>query len=192
MELHQPDRPQIDRRVARTREALFESLVRLMRRKHYEAISVQDILEEANVGRSTFYAHFASKDDLLERSLDRSRAILRAALREQPARRRPGTLAFSRAMFEHVDEYRWVYYSLTGKHAGTIVLNSLQRIFADFVRDDIGARRNEDMPKELVVQFVAGAFMTTLRWWLEKKPSLPPAKADELFRRLALRGVGAI
>ncbi|MGO4838809.1 helix-turn-helix domain-containing protein, partial [Rhizobiaceae sp. 2RAB30] len=60
----------IDRRVARTRTALYDALVALIRLKAYEEITVEDILREADIGRATFYAHFTSKDDLLERSLD--------------------------------------------------------------------------------------------------------------------------
>ncbi|EHK58261.1 TetR/AcrR family transcriptional regulator [Allomesorhizobium alhagi] len=59
----------VDRRVARTRTALYDALVALIRRKDYDLITVQDILEEANVGRATFYAHFTSKDDLLKRAV---------------------------------------------------------------------------------------------------------------------------
>ena len=72
----------IDRRVARTRNALYDALVTLILRKGYEATTVQDLLDEANVGRATFYSHFTSKEDLLARSLDRLRAILVAAVAE--------------------------------------------------------------------------------------------------------------
>ena len=54
----------IDRRVARTRGMLHEALLSLIIEKGYEAVSVEDICERANVGRSTFYAHFTGKDDL--------------------------------------------------------------------------------------------------------------------------------
>src|SRR5262245_45123225 len=54
----------IDRRVARTRAMLHQALLALIMEKGYEAISVADICERADVGRSTFYAHFTGKDDL--------------------------------------------------------------------------------------------------------------------------------
>ena len=55
----------IDRRAARTRKALHLALLSLILRKGYEATTIQDIVDEANVGRSTFYDHYTGKEDLL-------------------------------------------------------------------------------------------------------------------------------
>ncbi len=55
----------VDRRVQRTRQLLQDALVSLIQEKGYEAVTVQDILDQANVGRSTFYAHFRDKEELL-------------------------------------------------------------------------------------------------------------------------------
>ena len=63
--------PVIDRRVTRSRTALFDALLSLMLEEDYQSISIEDILTRADIGRSTFYAHFISKDDLLEKSLER-------------------------------------------------------------------------------------------------------------------------
>src|SRR6478672_13286337 len=54
-----------DRRPARTVSALRTALIELMLEKHYDTITVQDIIDRANVGRSTFYSHFRDKEDLL-------------------------------------------------------------------------------------------------------------------------------
>src|SRR4051812_36054131 len=59
-----------DRRTARTRRALLAAFVALVQERRYEAIRVGDIVDEADVGRSTFYGHFKSKDDLLRQSMD--------------------------------------------------------------------------------------------------------------------------
>ena len=52
-----------DRRTLRTQEMLIHALLDLIEKKHYDQITVQDIVEQANVGRSTFYAHYQNKDD---------------------------------------------------------------------------------------------------------------------------------
>ena len=59
-----------DRRVARSRRALKEALTDLILERGYEAVTVQDVIDRADVGRSTFYAHFLDKDDLLDLILD--------------------------------------------------------------------------------------------------------------------------
>ena len=54
-----------DRRIQKTKNLLHDALGYLIREKPYDAIVVQEILDRANVGRSTFYMHFRDKDDLL-------------------------------------------------------------------------------------------------------------------------------
>jgi AcrR family transcriptional regulator len=66
-----------DRRVQRTQRLLREALVALIREKGFEALSVQEIIDRANVGRATFYAHFDNKEDLLASGFDELRASLK-------------------------------------------------------------------------------------------------------------------
>jgi AcrR family transcriptional regulator len=61
----------MDRRVQKTRKLLQDALIELVGEKGYESITIQEILDKANVGRSTFYAHFQDKDQLLHSILDR-------------------------------------------------------------------------------------------------------------------------
>ena len=63
----------MDRRIIRTRGVLQHALTSLILKKGYEAITIQDICDEANVGRSTFYAHYTSKDDLKRSGFERLR-----------------------------------------------------------------------------------------------------------------------
>src|SRR5207248_2698170 len=58
-----------DRRVARTQKLLRDALHSLIRERDYDSIAVKEILDRANVGRSTFYMHFRDKDDLLASSI---------------------------------------------------------------------------------------------------------------------------
>ena len=66
----------MDRRVARTRAMLQHALISMILKKGYEAITIDDICDAANVGRSTFYAHYTSKDDLKRSGLDHLRRML--------------------------------------------------------------------------------------------------------------------
>src|SRR4051794_4639849 len=94
----------IDRRVGRTRQLLSEALLALIQEKGFDAVTVQDVIDRANVGRSTFYSHFVDKEDLLVKAMDPFSAHLkerqRKALRER-ARSDEGAFAFSRELFEH-------------------------------------------------------------------------------------------
>src|SRR5262245_33908579 len=89
-----------DRRSVRTRRNLGDALVALILKKGYEAITVQEIIDAADVGRSTFYMHYTGKEDLLRASFETLRAVLAAAAATE--RSQDGEpLPFSLALFEH-------------------------------------------------------------------------------------------
>jgi AcrR family transcriptional regulator len=181
----------IDRRAARTRRALQDALIALILRKGYEDITIQDLLDEADVGRSTFYAHFTGKEDLLRRGFERLRDHLASARTSEAAieAHTARTLPFSLAVFEHVHEFRHVYRAMDNVRANAAVIEEIRRVLADFIREELPISR-EGAPRELVVQFTTGAFMNVLDWWLEREPRLSPSEIDAIFRRLVIDGIG--
>ena len=185
-----------DRRVARTRAMLQKAHLSLILERGYEAITVQDICDAANVGRSTFYAHYTSKDDLKRNGLDTLRWVL--AERQKHALAAAGniksrSLGFSLTMFEHAREHIDLYRALAGGRGGTIALDTIRQILSDLVRNElavtIGKKSADAVPRELVVHYVVGAFMAVLTWWLDGGAKLPPQQIDAMFRRLAIEGI---
>jgi AcrR family transcriptional regulator len=186
----------MDRRVARTRAMLQRALNALTLEKGYEAITIEDICEAANVGRSTFYAHYIGKDDLKrsglehlrQQLLDHQRAALAAA--DNGGNR---SLAFSLPMFEHAREHIDLYRALVGNHGGAVALGTIRQILSDLVRDELhasaGKNPNGAIPRELVVHYVVGAYMAVMTWWLDGGAKLPPQQVDAMFRRLAIEGI---
>ena len=183
----------VDRRAARTRKALHNALMSLILSKGYDAITVQDLIDEADVGRSTFYAHYTGKEDLLRSGFQMLRDELheaRRAMRAQAGQRRAEPLEFSRAMFEHAARYRDAARALVGGRGGIIVDMEIRRILLGLVREELPADPDDGAPaSELVAHFIVGAFHTALRWWLERRPKLSPSEVDDMFRRLILNGI---
>jgi AcrR family transcriptional regulator len=185
----------IDRRAARTRKALHGALMSLILRKGYEATTIQDIIDEADVGRSTFYGHYTGKEDLLRKGfqiLRRELAEAQRAARSMTDGPRDEPLGFSLAMFEHVVVYTDVYLALVGGRGGVVAISELRKVLSEFVGKELSAARDDAVSRELVVQFVVGALMTVLTWWLERRPGLTPSQADAMFRRLVLNGIGPL
>jgi AcrR family transcriptional regulator len=186
----------VDRRVQRTRDVLHRALISLMIEKGYEAITVQDIIDRANVGRSTFYSHYVGKQDLLMSGLKNlSKQLLthqRAALAQKGSFRERG-FGFSLAFFEHVHSHRDVYHAIVGRQSGTVVMSELRALVADLARNDLktlsSKDRSADLPKNAVIQFVVGALMSVVTWWLDERSKLSPAEADAIFRRLTLPAI---
>ncbi len=176
----------IDRRISRTRMLLQHALNSLILKKDYEAITVQDICDAANVGRSTFYAHYTSKDDLKRKGFEKLH-------KELVAHDKHRSLGFSLGMFEHARDHLENYRALVGGRGGDISLGTIRKILSNLVSDELanaGAKKSADViPRELVVQYIVGAYMAVLIWWLDGGAKLPPKRVDAMFRRLATEGI---
>jgi len=180
--------------VRRTRALLQNALMTSMIEKGYEATTVQDIIDRADVGRSTFYTHFADKETLLGSRLDDLRDSL---AREQQlalaARGGAGArgLGFSLPMLEHARSHLPVYTMIVGRESGGFVFQRLHTMIADLAAVDIRALGLQQTPsqRELAVEFIAGAFMSVLRWWADRGAKLEPAEVDAIFRRLVMQGL---
>jgi AcrR family transcriptional regulator len=185
-----------DRRITRTRATLQYALNSLILKKGYDAITIQDICDAANVGRSTFYAHYTSKDDLKRKGFEKLRTLLVDRQREAlavAAGNRDRSLGFSLAMFEHARDHVDHYRALIGGRGGDVSLGSIRQILSDLVRNELAAttgKKSADViPREFVVQYVVGAYMAVLTWWLDGGAKLPPQRIDAMFRRLATEGI---
>lgn len=188
-----------DRRVQRTRLTLRSAMVSLIREKGFEALTVQDIIDRANVGRSTFYSHFKSKEDLLTGSVEMMRSTLRRLQRQTMARStssRERMFAFARELFAHAEQHRDVFAAMVGKRSGTVFQHHLHEMLADLVREDVrapGSRSMRDaMQVEAVVQFVAGGLLALVVSWQDRMPKASVDDLDGLFRRMAAAAVESV
>ncbi|HEY6157139.1 MAG TPA: TetR/AcrR family transcriptional regulator [Gemmatimonadales bacterium] len=175
-----------DRRVQRTRQLLQDALIAMMIEKGYEATTVQDIIDRANVGRATFYAHFADKDTLLASRLEDLRSFL-----GERQRQAPGSFGFSLAMLDHARSHVPVWRAIVGRESGALVLQRVQSMIADLAGSDLKALSfaGTRAQRDLAVQYIAGAFMAVLTWWLDRGANLSPEEVDAIFRRLVMEGV---
>src|ERR1043166_4156962 len=132
-----------DRRVQRTRQLLQDALVSLMVEKGYEDTTVQDIIDRANVGRATFYAHFADKDTLLASRLEDLRELLVRRQREvleASGDAKGRGFGFSLALLEHARSHLTLYRAIVGRKSGSVVVQRIQGMVADLVRGELAAR----------------------------------------------------
>jgi AcrR family transcriptional regulator len=187
-----------DRRVQRTKQLLRGALISLIKENGFEPLSVQDIIDRANVGRATFYAHFDNKEDLLVSGFDELRASLKQRQHEALARggsADEGMFAFSYEMFAHVDEYRDVFRAMVGKHSGAMIQHLVHKLLIELVREDMKAMvaraKNRPVPTEALAEFIAGGFLGLLIWWLDGKMRPSVEEVNATFRRLAIPSVKA-
>jgi AcrR family transcriptional regulator len=187
-----------DRRIERTRSLLRDALVNLMIEKGYDAITVQDILDRANVGRSTFYAHFYDKDQLLVGTINQLKEFISRQKMDPARSKKPGEccFVFSLLMLEHAQGHQHLYKAIVGKQGGAAVQNQMRRMLAELARDEIAdffPAEALSVPREIVTDFVVNTFFTILVWWMEQGATLPAGEVDGIFHKLALEGLkGAV
>ena len=177
-----------DRRSLRTRQALGDALVELMMEKGYDAISVKDIIDQANVGRSTFYAHFAGKDELFVSQLDRVVDILSQYM---PLENSGGMHLFpSLGLFRHIGEQRKLYKILAWGSGVDLLISHLHVYLSEKIEQNLlAAGQTYDVPVPIIATSLAGSFLALIKSWLDNKMTYSPEQMDEFFQKLALPGI---
>ena len=155
-----------DRRVRRTRKALRDALVELILEKGYAAVTVGDIADRADVGRTTFYAHFTDKDDLLLSGF--------AEMHEAPMKASAVTgigrlAALARDMVTHADQERRLYRAVFGYGGAGPLQARLAGELASFLEDELGRAYPEAPPAKVTMaaRMATTAFLGLIAWWLD-------------------------
>jgi AcrR family transcriptional regulator len=181
-----------DRRVRRTRRILGDALVALILEKSYERITVQEILDRSDVGRSTFYAHYRDKEALLLAGFDDLAEELRRELTAGTLGEPLDQISPVVAMFEHAHRNRRVYEAMCGRQGGAVVQRHLHRLLGGLLRDHLrphlGAA-GSDLPVDVVAEFATSAALGLLTWWVNHDYPHSPTRLAEMYQRLAAPGL---
>jgi AcrR family transcriptional regulator len=180
-----------DRRVAKSRRALKEALTDLILEKGYESVTVQDVIDRADVGRSTFYAHFMDKDDLLM-------AIL--ADLEMPAPDPSGwspddpAFGWTLELFRHFGSGKRLFKAVASSQSGALARRETTQRLERLAQAELSrlqvARKLDAFRVETVVRFLVGTFIGFMDWWMrEENEHLPAEQVDHAYRSLVLPGV---
>jgi len=186
--------PRPDRRVSRTRRALKEALTDLILDKGYEAVTVQDVIDRADIGRSTFYAHFIDKDDLLMAilaDLDVPGPDTSSWKTDDPA------FDWTLELFRHFGSGRRLFKAVASSQSGALARREITRRLEELARAELSRikapRKLDSFKLEIVVRFLVGTFIGFMDWWMrEENEHLPPEQVDHAFRSLVLPGVANV
>ena len=180
-----------DARIRRTHERLGSAMVALMQEKPIEQVTVQDVLERAQVGRSTFYLHFRDKDDLLMSQLEMFCQVMSTSLslrKEKSMRVVP-----VEEMFSHIGEQKRMYRALGDSGHLTDFFELAQGYFARGIEHRLKelGRVGRVPPRELRARCsaLAGSLLSLFRWWMERGAKEPAKEMDELFHKMVWKGL---
>ena len=180
----------LDERAKRTRRRLGVALIDLIIEKPMAEITVQEVLDRASVGRSTFYLHFRDKNDLLLNELEMFLEMMSTVLsvRKEESHR----LAPVEEMFAHIGVENKLYRAL--KDGGILhdffdlAQGYFTRGIAQRLRQIIGETK---LPRDTEARAVAiaGSLLALLRWWIDHGGKETPTAMDEIFHEMVWKGV---
>lgn len=173
----------MDRRQKKTRDAIFIAFGELLQKKRYENITVQEIIDRANIGRSTFYAHFETKDMLLRTMCtDIFHHIVTDAL---PQETENGSglknleLKLGHILY-HLRTHRANLAGILAGESGDLFMGYFRKYLAELFfryRDDFQI----NVPVDYLLQHLAGSFAETVKWWMRDGTAYTPEEAAAFF-----------
>ncbi|MGI8787726.1 MAG: TetR/AcrR family transcriptional regulator [Pyrinomonadaceae bacterium] len=184
-----------DRRTKRTERNLREALLSLIFEKGYDAVTVQDITDRADVGRSTFYAHFENKDKLHLSAFDQVRdVLLQTGETSDKINKIGGDFNFnSLRLFQHADESRRIYRAFAGRKSGDLFLKNMFRQIYDLVfqelQNSLPENRKYSIETKAAAHFYVSSLISMLTFWLDNNLQLSAEEMNELFKSLAMDGL---
>lgn len=179
-------RKKVDARVRKTRDALGDALVSLMQEKPFDSITVQDVLDRAEVGRSTFYTHFSDKDDLLMSDADEFFEGMAMALSRHEDK--SDRVFPVEEFFNHLIEAKSFVEALKNSGRMNDNMELAQEHFARGIE-----RRFAEIPKGAMIPMQersvrafahAGALLSLMKWWIDRGMQETPDEMDKLFHRI--------
>lgn len=161
-----------DLRIIKTQNLLFTTLVNLMKDKPFEEIKVSDICSRALINRSTFYAHYTDKYELLSAYIDNLKTTL---LEELSKNKNIGNtkqyyLEMLKLLLNQMDEEKEIYLSILINNRNSIMMDILYDVINHDITNhfkELDPVQNNKVPSEIVTKFYLGAVFAVSMEWLQ-------------------------
>ena len=180
----------MDRRQQKTRTAIFSAFTSLLAEKTYSKITVQEIIDAANVGRTTFYAHFETKDDLLKELCEELFGhIIGIAM---DCTHTHGLYSDGSApesvfchLLQHLQENDKNIIALLSCESSEMFLRFFKDSLNELVRSQFinqNRKANTDIPEDFLINHISGSFVEMVLWWIKGHRKQTPEDLDPYFR----------
>ena len=178
----------MDRRRRKTREAIFAALTELLWEKEFAQITVGEIIERADVGRATFYAHFETKDFLLKELCTELFCHIFDAARHEEAHRHIFDCDAPESVFLHLLQH----LQKNDNHILELLSGQNNELFLQYFKENLrqlaasqlplfAARKSEKLPEDFWIDHIASVFVETVRWWVDGGLREPAETVAEYF-----------
>lgn len=181
----------MDRRQQKTREAIFKAFSKLLEKKNYNNITIQEIIDEANIGRSTFYAHFETKDELLNAICGQIFGHIFSdvlnAEEHHDFSKDNSRLAdkLTHLLYHLKEQQKNILHLLSGSSSDLFLRyfkSYLEQLFADRLPEI-----SPSVPKDFILNHYVSSFAEAVQWWAKRNMELSPEQVVGYYMALTAR-----
>ena len=179
----------MDRRQRKTRKAIFDAFISLLSKRNFNDITVGEIIELADVGRATFYAHFETKDFLLK---DLCAELFDHIFDVENETEHTGHTLFHCDAHDDVFLHLFKHIKENDNNIGKLLSSRNNELFLEYFKNgvkglvvsriqDFQHEKPDVLPDEFWINHITATFIETLRWWLSGQMKEPPERITEYF-----------
>lgn len=179
----------MNKKLSKTNEKIYKAFEKVLYTKNYNEIRIQDILDQSGVARSTFYAHYRTKEDLLHSiCITIFEHVFSHTLEEEQSH------DFSKSsIFEYKHFITHIFYHLHDEKQliAAIFLSQSKDIFSEYLRESIRplavrcVESNfvpmQDLPKDIKINSIVENFLVIIRYWIDTDFKQSPEQLTEYF-----------
>ena len=177
----------MDRRQQKTRKAIYEAFTALLAEKPYSSITVQNIIDAANVGRTTFYAHFETKDELLRSVCEELFGHIVISAMDHTG----GLYSDDAAppsvfchLLQHLQKNDSNILGLLSCESSDLFLQYFKESMKELIRSRFAIRTEElstEVPQDFLMNHITGSFVEMVNWWVRGNMQQTPEELDRWF-----------
>ena len=179
----------MDRRQKKTREGIFEAFTALLSKKSFHQITVGEIIEKADVGRATFYAHFETKDFLLKELCEELFCHVFDSTKEgESSHRHIFTCEAPASVVVHLLQH----LQRNDNNILKLLACENNELFARYFKESLkgliakqpnlfARKREETLPEGYWINHLAATFVETVKWWIDNGMQEAPERIAEYF-----------
>ena len=173
-----------DRRIQRTRHSLTHAMVELVTEKRFDDITVQNLIDRADIGRSTFYTHFRDKEDLFQKNWEGFVDFCAQQIIWEKAGK--GSFMPIIFLFDHLKDVQPFYQGLVRSRKSDALFKSGTERLSERITEALRTRVRHapSIPIPVLANYLAGELFGLLKWWLDERMPYSPERMDEIYHQL--------
>ncbi len=182
----------MDRRQRKTRESIFRAFIHLLSIKNYNTITVEEIIQIADIGRATFYAHFETKDYLLK---DLCEELFEHVFDSEYSKVNDKSNIFSCDNNDDVFLHLFKHIKNNDNNICKLLSSKNNQLFLEYFKTELkefiwknklifATKKPNNIPENFWIRYITSTFIETLRWWIEDEMKATPVIINEYFLSL--------